>query len=64
MKCDFCGVKHMPVTKYKCKGISMGDNVCATVKMCITCDAHTDKAWLAEQLNWDDITEMISKGGK
>lgn len=64
MICDFCGARHLPVTKYKCTGIYMGKKAKTTVKMCITCDANTDESWLADRLNWDDITEMIPKGGK
>lgn len=64
MICDFCGAKHLPVTKYKCTGISFGKKVKATVKMCITCDASTDQEWLADQLDWDGITEIMPKGGK
>ena len=61
MKCDFCGSKHLEVTKYKCIGINLGRPVAKTIKLCVCCDAHTDKTWLAELFDWDEVTTVISK---
>ena len=61
MQCDFCGTKHLSVTKYKCTGKDLGKTVTTTVKMCICCDANTDEEWLADQLGWDKVTVKISK---
>lgn len=59
MKCEFCGVDHLPVTKYMCKGIYEDDvEIYQVVHMCVCCDANTDKEWLAEQLGWDEVVEM------
>lgn len=58
MRCDICGGQYLPVKKYKCVGVSLGERVCTTIKMCICCDANTDEEWLAEQLDWDNVTEM------
>lgn len=58
MKCDFCGSDHLPVILYHCKGLVFDTEVSAHVAMCICCDANTDKEWLAEQMDWDEVIEM------
>jgi hypothetical protein len=59
-RCDFCGTKNLSITKYKCTGKDSGKTVTTTVRMCICCDANTDKEWLAEKLCLDEISEMTA----
>lgn len=58
MKCDFCATQNVPITKYKCVGKCNGKRVQKTIKICICCDANTDKEWLREQLCWDELKEV------
>ena len=58
-QCQFCGTKTLEVNKYKCIGANNGKKVTKTIKICICCDAQTDNDWLAEQLGWDEVKEVI-----
>lgn len=58
MKCEFCGSDHLPVTLYRCKGRIFNTEVVKHIAMCVCCDANTDKEWLAEQMDLDEVVEM------
>ena len=57
-KCDFCGTKHLPITRYRCAGRNFEDAVSTTVSMCVCCSANTDETWLAEELGWDSVIKV------